>query len=154
MCYILSNPNQKRNNNEQFSATKDRATRPVDLCRYAPNHTNLHRRARRCHQHPFPSYISAGPELILTAQTDSGVEAAIGDTLPAEATTVTVRWQNGHAGDSIRFVVDGKCYRAKIVGAAGEMSWRLAAGQARWCSAELRDAEEGMWALTNLFFWA
>jgi hypothetical protein len=98
------------------------------------------------------SYVSAGPELILTAQTAAGQEGMIGDTLLAEATTVTVRWNRGHEGDGLRLVVDGKVYREKIVAAAGETQWQLAAGQARWCNVELRDPEDGLWAVTNPIF--
>lgn len=98
------------------------------------------------------SYISAGPELLLTAVTDSGTEAMVGDTLPAEACTVTVRWRDGHPGDGIRFVVDGKVLREKIVADAGELQWRLEPGQARWCTAELRDENEGLWAVANPIF--
>ena len=99
------------------------------------------------------SYVSAGPELLLTAQSAAGQEAMIGDTLARAAATVTVRWKDGHDGDSIRFVVDGKVYREKIVGAEGELSRQLAAGQARWCTAELRDEQEDLWAVTNPIYW-
>lgn len=98
-------------------------------------------------------YVSAGPELLLTAQSASGQSAMIGDTLPAEAAIITVRWSGGHEGDSVRFVVDGKTYREKIVGAAGELNWQLAPGQGHWCTAELRDANEDLWAVTNPIFW-
>jgi hypothetical protein len=99
-------------------------------------------------------YVSAGPELLLTARTASGAEALVGDTLPAEATTVTVRWNRGHRSDGIRFVVDGKVYREKIVGPEGELQWRIDAGQAKWCNVELRDSQEGLWAVTNPIFFA
>ena len=100
------------------------------------------------------SYISAGPELIVTATTADGHEAMIGDTLaPHHAasgpTTVRVTWQGAQEGDSVRFVVDGWVYREKIVEEAGELSWQLAPGQAKWFSAELRDAQDGLWAVTN-----
>jgi hypothetical protein len=95
------------------------------------------------------SYISAGPELLLNAQTASGAAGMVGDSLPADDATVTVRWRGGQERNVVRFVVDGKAYREKIVGATGELQWSLAAGQARWCTAELRDPDEGLWALTN-----
>ncbi len=98
------------------------------------------------------TYISAGPELLIGALTTSGVAGMVGDTLPSTEVTITVRWSDGHQGDGIRFVVDGKVYREKIVGKAGELQWTLAAGQAKWCSAELRDADDGLWAVTDPIF--
>lgn len=103
------------------------------------------------------SYISAGPELLITATTADGHSAMIGDTIGREHvqsgnTTVTVRWSGGHAGDSIRFVINGMVYREKIVGPSGELSWQLSPGQAAWCGAELRDEDEGLWAVTNPIF--
>lgn len=103
------------------------------------------------------SYISAGPELLLTATTASGHGAMIGDTLTldqleGEAATITARWTNGHDGDGIRFVVDGKVYREKMVGTSGELTWKLAPGQSRWCAVELRDRDDGLWAVTNPIF--
>jgi hypothetical protein len=103
------------------------------------------------------SYISAGPELLLTATTADGHTAMIGDTLaPAQVAsgeiTVRVAWKGGHEGDGIRFVVDGWVYREKLVGESGELEWHLAPGQAKWCSAELRDANDDLWAVTNPIF--
>ncbi|MFO7633279.1 MAG: CehA/McbA family metallohydrolase [Caldilinea sp.] len=100
------------------------------------------------------SYISAGPELLLSAHTASGVEGMIGDTLPPEECTLTVRWRAAHTGDYLRLVVNGRAYHEKIVGEAGEVQWALAAGQARWCTVELRDADNGMWAVTNPIYFA
>lgn len=100
------------------------------------------------------SYISAGPDLLITATTADGHHAMIGDTIPREhlasgEITVKAAWSKGHEGDGIRFVVDGSVYREKIVGEAGELVWTLAPNQASWCSLELRDADEDLWAVTN-----
>jgi len=54
--------------------------------------------------------------------------------------------------DGIRFVVDGKVLREQIVGPSGELTWRLTPGQAVWCCVELRDSDEGLWAVTNPIF--
>jgi hypothetical protein len=78
----------------------------------------------------------------------------IGDTLPPEAATAIIRWSGGHEGDYLRFVVNGRAYHDKIVGEAGEVQWPLAAGQAKWCNVELRDADDGLWAVTNPVFFA
>lgn len=95
------------------------------------------------------SYVSGGPTLLLNVVTESGLEAMLGDTVPPEAAVAVVCWSGARAGDILRFNVNGRAYREQIVGAAGEMRWPLAAGQARWCNAELRDADDGLWAVTN-----
>jgi len=81
----------------------------------------------------------------------------IGDTLASAHTsggdtTIKACWKNGHEGDGIRFVVNGKVLREQIVGPSGELTWRLAPGQATWCAVELRDSDEGLWAVTNPIF--
>ena len=100
------------------------------------------------------SYISAGPTLLLNIKTESGTEGMIGDTVPAEAATAIVRWSGAHAGDYVRFVVNGRAYHDKIVSESGEVQWPLAAGQAKWCNVELRDGDDGLWAVTNPVFFA
>ena len=95
------------------------------------------------------SYISAGPTLEFTAVTAGGQEAMMGDSLPAADVTLSLRWNGAHAGDYVRLVVNGRAYHDLLVGPAGDVEWSLAAGQARWCTAELRDGEDGLWAVTN-----
>ena len=64
----------------------------------------------------------------------------------------------GPQGNTMRgydlFVVDGKVYREKIVGPSGELGWQIDAGQAKWCNVELRDDDDGLWAVTNPIFFA
>ncbi|MEA3334953.1 MAG: CehA/McbA family metallohydrolase [Chloroflexota bacterium] len=100
------------------------------------------------------SYISAGPELLLNVRTESGVEAMIGDSVPQEAVTIIIRWRDGHDGDYIRLVVDGRAYHEKIVGPSGVQEWHLDAGQRQWCNVELRDADDGLWAVSNPIFFS
>lgn len=95
------------------------------------------------------SYVTAGPELLLNVVTASGKEAMIGDTVPDEEATIIVTWQDGHEGDVLRLIVDGRSYHEKIVGPSGRVEWKLGAGRAKWCTAELRDGEYGLWAVTN-----
>jgi hypothetical protein len=95
------------------------------------------------------SYISAGPVLLLNVETASGMRGMIGDTVPAERATVTIRWEGAHPGDFVRLVLDGRAYHDKQVNAAGQIARPLPAGQHRWCTAELRDADGGLWAVTN-----
>jgi hypothetical protein len=98
------------------------------------------------------SYISAGPELLLDARTDSGATGMMGDVLPNERTIVTVRWADAPPDARLRLIVNGVAHDTRTIETAGEASWTLDAGTARWCSAELRDADGGMWAITNPVF--
>ncbi|NDJ60434.1 MAG: CehA/McbA family metallohydrolase [Chloroflexi bacterium] len=98
------------------------------------------------------TYISAGPELLLTATTPSGARGMVGDQLPAEAATLSVEWTDAHEGDVLRLILDRAVHEQMPVSAAGAHAWSLAAGQARWANVELRDANGEMWALTNPIF--
>lgn len=97
------------------------------------------------------SYLSAGPELRFTGRTESGIEGINGDTLPTSAATLTLHWSGAHEGDVLRFIVDGRVHEQKPIASAGEASWTLAAGQ-KWCNVEIRDSQQGMWAVTNPIF--
>lgn len=98
------------------------------------------------------SYLSAGPELLLTASHVSGVDAMCGDVLPNADATVTVRWGDAANDSRLRFIVDGRVVEERVVSGTGEASWPLTAATARWCNVELRDATGAMWALTNPIF--
>lgn len=98
------------------------------------------------------SYISAGPELTLRARVESGKEGMMGDTLPHEAFTVEADWAEGHEGDLLRLIVDGEIHEEKQADVAGKATWVFEAAKANWCIVELRDAEHGLWAVTNPIF--
>ncbi len=98
------------------------------------------------------SYISAGPELLLNAVSDSGAMAMMGDTLPAETVTVTARWQNAHEDDVLRLIVNGIVQHMQTATVSGEATWTLPAGSAGWLTVELRAADGSMWAITNPIF--
>jgi hypothetical protein len=98
------------------------------------------------------SYLSAGPELVLTAATQDGLEAMAGDKLPATGATLSVRWSGAHAGDVLRLVADGNVVDVQPAAVSGEKSWSIAPEQAHWCTVELRDASGGMWAISNPIF--
>ena len=98
------------------------------------------------------SYVSAEPELLLTATSASGKEAMCGDKLPNEASTIKVTWNDAHIEDILRFIVDGKVHEQVDVGVSGERQWTLEANQAAWCTVELRDANNDMWAVSNPIF--
>jgi hypothetical protein len=98
------------------------------------------------------SYVSAGPELLLTAVTESGKSAIQGDLLPAEDATLKATWRNAHDGDTLRLIVDGEVREQMPADAAGEKSWSFEAGQIKWATVELRDAKSDLWAVTNPIF--
>jgi len=98
------------------------------------------------------SYVSAGPELLLSAETASGKSAMTGDLLPAEAVTLKVTWRNAHEGDVLRLIVEGKVKEKLTADAAGEKTWSFEAGQLKWATVELRDAKNGLWAVANPIF--
>lgn len=98
------------------------------------------------------SYITAGPELLMTATTASGETAMVGDLLPDEATTINITWDEAHNGDKLYLIADGIIHEEMSVDPAGEYEWTLEAGQATWVNVELRDANRDMWALTNPIF--
>ena len=98
------------------------------------------------------SYLSAGPELLLSGRTESGQEAMAGDKLPATNVTLHVQWSGAHEGDVLRLIGDGQVMDTRPAAAQGEFTWTLNPGQARWCNVELCDSSGGMWALTNPIF--
>lgn len=98
------------------------------------------------------SYISAGPELEFTVQTDSGAEGMLGDTLPCGPATLHVRWRDAHEGDLLRLIVDGMPYaETPISDPSGDISWKLSK-RAKWCNVELRHPKNGLWAVANPIF--
>ncbi len=99
-------------------------------------------------------YLSAGPELILTGHSQSGVEIMVGDKLPDEAATIQVHWSGANEGDVLRLIVDGRAYEEKSVSETSEVTWTFASNQAKWCSVELRDPQKQMRAITNPIFFA
>jgi hypothetical protein len=98
------------------------------------------------------SYISAGPELLLNARSESGVEGMMGDALPTGAATISARWNRVPESAALRLIVDGEVHSEQPVSGSGEAGWDLSAGERKWCSLELRDAKHVPWALTNPIF--
>lgn len=98
------------------------------------------------------SYVSAGPELLLTAESASGASAMSGDLLEAETVTLKVTWRESHEGDVLRLIVDGQVRESAPVESAGEKSWSFGENELKWATVELRDAKNGLWAVTNPIF--
>jgi hypothetical protein len=100
------------------------------------------------------SYLSAGPELILTGRTESGIMLMAGDKFPDGKAGIHVRWADAKEGDVLRFIVDGRAHEEKTIKASGAASWTFAPGQAKWCTVELRNAQKQMRAISNPIFFA
>jgi len=98
------------------------------------------------------SYISAGPQLLLNGVSAAGQQAMMGDTLPDEGAEITASWDGAHEGDSVRFVVNGRIHETQPAAQTGQAVWPLKAGEAAWCTVELRDHDGGLWAVTNPIF--
>lgn len=119
------------------------------------------------------SYISSGPELLFTGRSVPGgsgtggsaisndgsddgsgenSRAISGDALPRADATMGATWSGATDGMSLRFVVDGETRAEDAVGASGSRSWPLAAGEARWCTVELRDLAGELHAVSNPIF--
>jgi hypothetical protein len=94
------------------------------------------------------SYISAGPELSVTAISESGIEGMIGDTLPSEPLDITIRWNYANVGSLLRLIVDGMPYAETPVDESGEIIWKITK-IAKWCTVEIREHQTGLWAVTN-----
>jgi hypothetical protein len=76
----------------------------------------------------------------------------MGDALnvpPDAPVQVTARWSGGPAGVELSLIVNGRVQGRLAAGGAGEKTWDLEAGAARWCLLTLRDADGMMLALTN-----
>lgn len=95
------------------------------------------------------SYLSAGPELLLTAETASGARAMCGDSLSPDDATISIAWKDAPPGTSLRFIVDGAVRDQRDASEAGAASWPLPKGSAQWCGAEIRGADGSMWAISN-----
>lgn len=95
------------------------------------------------------SYISSGPELLLTGRAADGATAMCGDALPDGAATIEARWSGTNASDTVRFIVDGVVSEQVDAGDAGARAWQLGAGEAGWCTVEVRDASGGLHAVSN-----
>jgi hypothetical protein len=98
-------------------------------------------------------YISTGPSLELTGVSVSGATAMMGDSLPRDAAQITAMWGNCTGDEHLSVIVDGQVFAGIAdVSVKGNAIWSLAAGQAHWCTVELRDHRNHLRAVTNPIF--
>lgn len=94
------------------------------------------------------SYISAGPELLVSARSKSGVEGMLGDTLPVEPADIMINWKDANWGSLLRLIVDGMPYAETPIDESGELTWTITK-TSKWCTVEIREPQTGLWAVTN-----
>lgn len=101
-------------------------------------------------------YLSQGLTLSLQAQNGSGAMAMMGDTLAVQGNPVTVSttWAAVPTGATLRLVVNGAVQERQPIPPQGEARWTLPAYGPRWCTIEVRGADEAMLAVTNPIFLA
>lgn len=101
-------------------------------------------------------YLSTGPTLQLQAQNQGGASVMMGDTLrvTGDRTTVAATWADLPAPATLRLIVNGAVQERQSVSNDGEARWTLPAYGPRWCTVELRGADEAMLAVTNPIFLA
>ena len=97
-------------------------------------------------------YISARPELELTARGSDGSSGMVGDLVTGESVEVSLRWAKGAEGDRLRWIVNGAVVEEMPIAQQGERHWPLNAADARWCTVEIRGANGEMHAVTNPIF--
>ncbi len=95
------------------------------------------------------NYVSSGPVLDFTAVSASGAHAMMGDALPNELITLTIRWRDVPNGAKLRHVVDGNIVSKETIDSNGEFTWGAVAGAFRWRVVEIRDVNGDLLAVTN-----
>ncbi len=97
-------------------------------------------------------YISSGPDLRLTAQTNENEPVMMGDSIQGELISTRVIWDNASPGDTLRLIVNGHPRESIEAGKSGEAVWELYNDSVRWFNIELRGSDGGLRAVTNPIF--
>lgn len=95
-------------------------------------------------------YLSAGPRLELKAQSLNGAVGMMGDCLNSAHAQLTVNWSDVPDGSSLHWITNGEVRQALPCSGAGSAEFPLHGDQ--WALVELRDARQGMLAITNPIF--
>jgi hypothetical protein len=96
-------------------------------------------------------YLSAGPQLTLTAQTVAGQSSMMGDTI-RQAATLTSTWAACPADAKLRVIADGRLLIEQATGDQGTYQWSTTPAQAHWYVVEVRSASGEILAITNPIF--
>lgn len=96
-------------------------------------------------------YLSAGPELLLTAVDRDGQQAMMGDRVHQPA-SFRVAWNETPAGGEVRLLVNGRLLTSLASGDGGEHRWRIDPAEGDWIVAEVRAEDGSLLAVTNPIF--
>jgi hypothetical protein len=92
------------------------------------------------------SYLSSGPVLELHAAAGGRI-AMMGETIAASSADVSVRWEGCPPGSILRLIGDGAVVAEESCESGGERHW--AGVSVRWFTAEIRDGDGSLLAITN-----
>ncbi len=99
-------------------------------------------------------YLSSGPHLTLTGDTQDGETVMMGDTLSASQAQLTVTWADCPSDAMVSVIEEGQTVHHQPATGRGEHSWSVTAGASRWSLVEVRDAEGHLVAITNPIYLA
>lgn len=98
--------------------------------------------------------LSCGPTLRLDARTESGDGAMVGESLAAAACALAASWEKAPADGRFRLLVDGRVKETVACGIAGTIRHPLEIDGPKTVTAELRDGDGRLLAITNPIFLA
>jgi len=93
-------------------------------------------------------YLSAGPQIVFQARSESGEAWIMGDTV-AQPVTFTVAWADCPADAQIRLIANGRLLDHWVAGTHGEREWNMAPHEAHWVVVEVRGGDGKLIAITN-----
>lgn len=127
--------------------TSDYAAQPGFNVLYAPelSQAGIFQALRAGH-----SYLSAGPQLTLTA-TCPGQQWLMGDTVDQPA-SVTATWAACPADAQLRVIAQGRLLHQQPVGEQGHYQWAITPQEADWYVVEVRGSQGELLAITNPLF--
>lgn len=98
-------------------------------------------------------YLSAGPELLLTAADRHGRQAMMGDGVN-QSSSFRVAWNDTPAGGEVRMLVNGRLLTSLASRGGGEHRWEMGPAEGDWIVAEVRAEDGSLLAVTNPIFLA
>jgi len=100
-------------------------------------------------------YISDGPRLDFTANSQDGERVMLGGALPRSLpTTLNVQGEQCSHGDVLRLIADGEVLYSAPAAENGQYEVPLDAHQAHWCVVEVRNAQDDLRAVTSPIYFA
>lgn len=98
-------------------------------------------------------YLSSGPTLEMTATTEDGQTAMMGDTLTADSATLSVKWDNCEEDYLLQLICVGEVQETLDIDPSGEKQWTISREKPHsWYTIEIRDLAGDLHAITNPIF--